>query len=258
MLSVEEREKKNYLRVFRFILLAYGVKLANCLNVCIDNGLAICLNPTCKIVLGSCNTPDGDLHLTEVREVLFRPLGSYIRGNVLHNINSYRMMYMEMLEMNSMPGPRFRLNIPQHVFGPLESVAAFEDNIYQTSARVDEVRESPCQPAADAAVTAPARVRDFASYQLFGKNQNVLGRLVLGHPESRKTPTAMTVIPRSSISENVEKTSVVVKSEPQPSTSSDGDRAGKVSLRCISTYKCERFCHFPLFNFPFYFVISFA
>lgn len=162
------------------ILLAYGVPLVHCFNIYPKGGLAFCSNPTCKIVLGSYDSVKDALHLTQVREVFFWPLGSYVRGQHLHNVNTFRMMYMEMLEKTSTFGPRHNLDISQHIVEPIESVSICEENIYQAgSPPLDGKGSGVSSTLSVSHKNAGVRVRDFGSYQLFGKNKDPLGRLVV-------------------------------------------------------------------------------
>lgn len=167
-----------------FCVSAYCVQLGNCLNVCVEQELAVCVNPSCKCVLGSFNSERNFLSLIHVREVLFRPLGSYVPGDSLHNINTYRMMYMEMLEREPPFSPRVRLNIPQHMIDPIDNVSAYEDNIYQVRPNGEGTSSRPF--AERDVMKASVRVRDLGSYKLFGKNQNFLGRMVIVKKEACK------------------------------------------------------------------------
>lgn len=125
------------------------------------------MNPTCKSIIGTLDRDKNVLDLLHVREVLFRPLGSHVRGNSLHNINTYRMMYMEMVERGTF-APRVQLNIPQHTILPINNILACEDNIYQEPVGFSSRNEpstsshNPCEKS--------VRVRDCGSYKLFGKN----------------------------------------------------------------------------------------
>lgn len=44
------------------------------------------------------------------KHLLMRTLGSQIRGGSIHNVNSHRAMYTEMIEKNVCHGPKLTLN----------------------------------------------------------------------------------------------------------------------------------------------------
>lgn len=128
---------------FQFVSV-YRVPLAKCLNVSVnDEGLVICIGKNCQSILGSkCTTiGTGQVLLSGVREVLYRPLGSFIQGTAISNINTCRLMYSEILEHGSFDAPRTFLDIPQHTIEPKKGISN-EGNIVQVSSR--DQRECKC------------------------------------------------------------------------------------------------------------------
>lgn len=209
--------------------------MGNCLNVFIEQELGICSNPTCKSVLGSFDSEKNLLALLQVREVLFRPLGSYVRGSTLHNVNTFRMMYMEMLERDPPFAPRIRLNIPQHTIEPVDNVAACEDNIYQVASTSGQLS------AGETGVAKTVRVRDIGSYRLFGKNQNFLGRMIVIKKEDKGIQS------RPPAFENVvEQANRTIRSGSQilAVNANDFTAAGKFLFHMLPMFSFYRMLHF--------------
>lgn len=137
----------------------------------------MCTGKNCRSVLGSVYSQNDDqVVLRAVREVLFRPLGSYIQGKFMHNINTCRMMYAEMLERGSYNSPKTFLDIPHHTIEPRNATTTTEtENILQVASGKEDARPS------DEVVDPKPRIRvkDFASLDLFDSNKMFLARIVL-------------------------------------------------------------------------------
>lgn len=165
--------------------------LQKCINVVMnEHGLAICAGSNCLSVLGSlCVTGnDNKLLLSNVREVLCRPLGSYIQGKSMHNVNTCRMMYGEMLERGSFKAPRTPLDIPHHLFEPRNAAMSDGSNIVQIAPSLE------CPTSETSNGIPRIRIRDFASLDLFGCDQRFLGRIVLNdHRDACLEPKASSV-----------------------------------------------------------------
>lgn len=154
----------------------YRVRLQKCTNVKVsDTGLALCIGRNCRSVLGSVYAQDEDqIVLRFVREVLFRPLGSYIQGKFMHNVNTCRMMYAEIVERGSFNSPKTFLDIPHHTIEPRNSAFVDEpENVLQVASR----RENSVNEVVDP--KPRIRIKDFASLDLFGPDKLFLGRIVL-------------------------------------------------------------------------------
>lgn len=156
----------------------YRVHLRKCTNVRVnEQGLAVCVGRNCRTVLGSVYAQDEDqVVLRAVREVLFRPLGSYIQGKFMHNVNTHRMMYAEMIERGAFNSPKMYFDLPHHTIEPRTSASVEEpENLLHVAPRKEN-----SVPSAEIVDPKPRiRVKDFASLDLFGSEQNFLGRIVL-------------------------------------------------------------------------------
>lgn len=163
--------------------LAYRVQLRKCTNVKVNEaGLAVCIGENCRSVLGSVFVQDNDqVVLRAVREVLFRPLGSYIQGKFMHNVNTCRMMYAEMLESGSFNSPRTFLDIPHHTIEPRNAGSTDEpENILQVASR----KENAMPKDEDVDPKPRIRVKDFGSMDLYGPDKKFLARIVLNDYQS--------------------------------------------------------------------------
>lgn len=147
-----------------------------------EAGLAPCVGKNCRSVLGSVFAQDEDqVVFRAVREVLYRPLGSYIQGKHMHNVNTCRMMYAEMVERGSFNTPKMFLDLPHHTIEPRNSASIDEpENLLQVASRRDNFVPSnePIDP------TPRIRVKDFASLDLYGPDKLFMGRIVLNDHRS--------------------------------------------------------------------------
>lgn len=158
-----------------FSKIAYWVSFDKCLNIKVDDETRFvhCLRKSCPAAMGFLSDDQpGEVILHNVREVLFRPYGSYIRGRDIHNLSTFRMMYNEMVEIGDNVAPQIALDIPRHTIEPFNTFSVHGNNIHQVALNEESVD-------AEGISRQQIRVRDFSSIDLFGKNNNFLGRLVL-------------------------------------------------------------------------------
>lgn len=177
----------------------YRVQLQKCTNIRVnDQGLAVCVGRNCCTVLGSVYAHDEDqVVLRAVREVLFRPLGSYIQGKFMHNVNTHRMMYAEMIERGAFNTPKMFFDLPHHTIEPRTSANVDEpENLLQVNPQRE--RSAPSNETVDP--KPRIRVKDFASLDLYGPNKNFLGRIVLnGHHSARLDSTDINLAGRETL-----------------------------------------------------------